>query len=668
MSKSIFLLIALLYFGVAHAQTDSTLLVDIDTIETFSLQEIVIIAERSILDKNAKALSTLDSYLENASSVNMIRRGPYAWEPFLNGMASERSVVTVDGMRIYAACTDKMDPVTSYVEITNLSQANIHSGQSGSASGATIAGSVDLQRQKSDFGEKANTGLLFTGFETNNGQKIVGTSLSAIRPRFFSDLNLTYRDAENYKAGGGEEIQFSPFTKFNMSAIAGIKVDDHRHIEASLIYDKATDVGYPALPMDVSLAKALIGSIEYIGHHSGHRIDQWQIKLYYNDVRHVMDDSKRPVVPIRMDMPGWSKTAGINSSIQGTGTKHFWKANVSSHRNESLAEMTMYSNNPNEKEMFMLTWPGVYTNYVDVFGEYNYTLSRKWQGRFTGGLAVHNNQVRNQFGLESLQIFYPNMQSGKTRFLKRFGSSFQYKVNDWESVMGVGYGERAPGVSEGYGFYLFNSFDRFDYIGNPDLTNERSVDLNVSVSHRTSRFSEKLSISFFHITDYIIGSPADNLDVMTVGAVGVKVYDQLDYANIFNSSLESNYRMGSRWNLTSKLAYRRGIGADVGNLPLIQPFTYFAGLSYSVKSFTSEANIAGATRQNKFGRHFGETSASPNTIINLSASQRFKLLNQSLVVKVGVENLLDTYYTTFADWNRVPRMGRNIFMNAILIF
>src|SRR5690625_7309573 len=81
----------------------------------------------------------------------MIKRGAYAWEPMLQGMSSERSVLTIDGMRIYGACTDKMDPITSYVEITNLSKVNIQNAQAGSEHGATVAGSFDLVRKKEGF-------------------------------------------------------------------------------------------------------------------------------------------------------------------------------------------------------------------------------------------------------------------------------------------------------------------------------------------------------------------------------------------------------------------------------------------------------------------------------------------------------------------------------------
>ena len=32
-------------------------------------------------------------------------------------------------------------------------------------------------------------------------------------------------------------------------------------------------------------------------------------------------------------------------------------------------------------------------------------------------------------------------------------------------------------------------------------------------------------------------------------------------------------------------------------------------------------------------------------------------------VKLGVENIFDINYTTYSDWNNIPRMGRNLFIN-----
>ncbi|HBC03097.1 MAG TPA: hypothetical protein DC015_02595, partial [Aequorivita sp.] len=60
-------------------------------------------------------------------------------------------------------------------------------------------------------------------------------------------------------------------------------------------------------------------------------------------------------------------------------------------------------------------------------------------------------------------------------------------------------GERAPSVSEGYGFYLFNSFDNHDYIGDPGLNTEGSVDANLSVTYKKPIFEITAGANYFHV-------------------------------------------------------------------------------------------------------------------------------------------------------------------------
>src|SRR5690554_5060971 len=171
-----------LYNGNIQAQSDSTS----NQLISFNLDETIIIAPtKTVSDKINKPLASIDEYLEKNPSINMVRKGGYAWEPFINGMATERSAVTIDGMQIYAACTDKMDPVTSYIEISNLSTINVNSGHASATGGSTIAGTIDLKKKKSSFGPKDLSGTTYIGLETNNLQKILGTSLSYSHPKVF---------------------------------------------------------------------------------------------------------------------------------------------------------------------------------------------------------------------------------------------------------------------------------------------------------------------------------------------------------------------------------------------------------------------------------------------------------------------------------------------------
>src|SRR5690606_17270365 len=174
----------LVFLGIAaYSQENST-----DSLfnET-ALEEIIIVANQKSLDENqAKSLSTLDEFLEKSPKINMIKRGEYAWEPFINSMATERTVITIDGMRIFGACTDKMDPITSYVEISNLSKAEVISGQQGNAYGATIGGSLDLKRNTFNNNTQGWKSRIISGYETNNQQKIFGGSLGYNSKSFYA--------------------------------------------------------------------------------------------------------------------------------------------------------------------------------------------------------------------------------------------------------------------------------------------------------------------------------------------------------------------------------------------------------------------------------------------------------------------------------------------------
>ncbi|GAB2653948.1 TonB-dependent receptor [Flavihumibacter cheonanensis] len=657
---------ALLLSGLSS--TGQTVPAQKDSTKVQELTEVIVISRQASRNKNSNLLSTVDQYLSSHEQVDLIKRGAYAWEPMLNGLSSERSVITIDGMRIYGACTDKMDPVSSYVETTNLSRSDIKNGQSGNAHGASIGGSLDLVRKKSGFGNNLFLTHLFSGFESNNQQRILGSDISYSRNRWYTDLDFTIRKAENYRDGKNQEILYSQFSKFNLSAAAGFKLNEHKQLEASVIVDDARDIGYPALPMDVSSAKAVIASIGYTRHHLSTTWQEWETKLYHNKVTHIMDDTKRPVVPIRMDMPGWSTTTGMYSRMEGKSSRHQFKLTASAHHNRSLAEMTMYPNDPNEKEMFMLTWPDVHTWYAGLFMEDNFQFHHQWTLNSSAGVAFQQHHLKDESGVKSLQIFYPDMKSVKNRFLKNFGSNLQYHPGNWRFSFGASYSERAPSVSEGYGFYLFNSFDRFDYIGNPGLKNEQSFSLNGTVAFATDRFSLKGQGSSFQIRNYIVGMPSPGLIPMTIGASGIKIYQQVPFATVYSGSLNASYGIVSGLSVSGKAIYRRGYTNEQLDLPMMQPFSYGVRLQYARNAFSAEASLDGAVKQWKYSPLFGETAAPAYTIASLGAGYQFKWKKNTFQLRSGVENIFNRYYTTFADWNRIPRMGRNLFLNLIIGF
>ena len=83
--------------------------------KTQNIDEVVVVAEAGRGQKRAVkgSAASIDEHLAQLKGVNLVRRGSYAWEPVVNNMQTERLSTTIDGMKIFYACTDKMDPVTS---------------------------------------------------------------------------------------------------------------------------------------------------------------------------------------------------------------------------------------------------------------------------------------------------------------------------------------------------------------------------------------------------------------------------------------------------------------------------------------------------------------------------------------------------------------------------
>ncbi|WP_104734140.1 TonB-copper family protein [Hanstruepera ponticola] len=636
--------------------------------DTTQLDEVILITQRKLSNyRQEKTLSSIDDYLEKSNRITMIKRGNYAWEPTLSNMTSERLNVTIDGMQIFGACTDKMDPITSYVDVSNLKKVTIASGQEGTENGHCVGGAIDLQLPESkyyDFGLKSSIDL---GYETNGNYRTAGLDVEYSGNTFYLNADGIFRKSDNYDAGGNQEVLYSQFQKYNISLQGGYKLSENHQLDANIIYDKATDVGYPALPMDVSLAEALITSLTHTYKSDSTFIKNWESKLYFNTITHIMDDSQRPDVPIRMDMPGWSDTYGFYSKVKIEENKHNLLFNLNGFYNRSLAEMTMYPNDSNQPLMFMYTWPDIRTLYSGIYAKDIYALSETTILSASARFGFQNNTIGEQVGLESLQIFYPELTDSKNRFLMGVSGDYQLKKDNYDFAFGLGYGERAPSVSEGYGFFLFNSFDNFDYIGNPYLNNEKSIETNIKFNYYLKNFKVGIESSYFYIMDYIIGEIDPTLSPMTIGATGVKIYTGIEHASIFDVYLNTSYNFSKTISFNGTIGYNYGQGSNDEPLPIIKPFSYLAEVAYSTSKFNAALQLEGNGNQTRFSSFYGEDETPAYGVLNLNLGNVVNLKSNKLVFKYGVENLLDTFYSTYADWNNIPRQGRNFYVNASFV-
>ncbi|WP_188049557.1 TonB-dependent siderophore receptor [Flavobacterium sp. GP15] len=650
------LTIVLLFFQVVVTAQNTP--IKKDTI--IVLKEVKLIsATKKKIETAMKMAVSVDDFLASSSSISFIKRGAYAWEPLLNNMSTERSVVTIDGMHIFGACTDKMDPVTSYLESNTLSSIDIKSGQEGSLHGATIAGSIDLKRKSTSFGlEKKWNGAYQTGFEFNNKQFFNLGNVSYSREKLVFDASISYRDAGNYQDGNDNEVKHSQYHKFNTSLGLAFKTSALSSVRAEAIFDEAKDVGFPALPMDLWLSRALITSVSYKQLFEKGLIRVIDTKIYFNAIEHYMDDTTRPENLVHMDMPGWSTTYGLLSKANLKKDRFSSEIQLNAYNNLSIAEMRMYPQDRNNRTMFAYSWPSVTTAFTGIAMNNSWEFSEKSQLNFGGSLGLNYNYSKY---VEFNWIFHPGASQEKTRILPSLHTSYQLSVANFNFSVGTGYGERAPSISEGYGYYIYNSFDRYDYIGNPDLKNEISYEGNASAGFKNKKLNIQAKVNYFFIENYIIGRILSLGSPMNYQSIGVKGYTQLNHSTLFNFSLNSEFAIMPNLHWKGILTYARAKDDEGKNLPFIRPLSYHTSLHYKYKKIGFQTLLNGDFEQINYSPEYGEDQTPNYMIWNLSADYTFNIKNKKTVFQVGAENILNEYYSTYADWGNIPRMGRNVF-------
>ena len=110
------------------------------------------------------------------------------------------------------------------------------------------------------------------------------------------------------------------------------------------------------------------------------------------------------------------------------------------------------------------------------------------------------------------------------------------------------------------------------------------------------------------------------------------------------------------------MTYSFGRDTDGDALPLIAPLAYATDLTLGRGHWQARLELRGNARQTSYGEKYGETAAQAWTVVGLSAQYAYRLAT----LRLGVENIFDRHYATYADWNHIPQKGRNIFVNLSL--
>lgn len=605
-------------------------------------------------------LNSVDELISRASGVALMRRGNFGSEPVIRGLNSDRMSVRLDGMKIQPACTDKMDPVTSYAETGNLESISLSKGAFGDDGCFSSCSGIDMKLKDAGTADRFSaTGSINGGFlSVSKGIRLEGKA--ELKSESFGNFtNVTYRSNQDYKDGRGDEIFYSGFNKINISNSSTYKTGVSSSLKADILYDYAWDIGYPALTMDVKDAEAIIAGVQYNTLFRNSFAKELESKIYYNKITHIMDDSQRDN-RIKMDMPGWTNTSGayVRSALQlGSADIEAKAEGIVSNAN---AEMTMYI--PGQGfPMYMVTWPDVRKKELSLSLSAKQSIGSGLMASVRAWGGPVNSDVRSEIGLSELRIFYPGFGGTDSRFAGGIYAGAEAEIaKNIITSLNLSYSVRDFTVSEQYAFYIYNRFDSYDYVGNPYLDPERSAQLELGVTLNTGNVAVKTSFFGYYIEDYIVGVVDSSLSPMTENSNGVKFYENITGARILGFEQTADFVVSDKIQIANTIQYTYGTDDSGGFLPQMPPLMGMLSARYKTGIFTFQGEGVWAAAQNNVNADYGETRTPSYAVFNLRASAD---MLTGLSLDAGVENIFDVYYYEHLDWLKTPRPGINVYLS-----
>jgi iron complex outermembrane receptor protein len=514
----------------------------------------------------SRANSTEEA-LALVENLSLVRRGAYAHDPQIRGLSAARLDLRVDGMVVHGACTDRMDPVTSYLDLDAIAEAEITAGAGDARSGTAGGGSIRLAHRGASFRDAPGmeARLALSGADALD-QGGLSLRLERSAPRLGLLVYGSFEEAGDYRSPAGTE-PLSGHRKANAYGSLRLQTRHQGDWHLLLQSDDSWDVGYAALPMDVGYARYRALSLEN-NRSLGTRVPgRLTTQVYHNRVDHWMDDSTRELLlmGMHMDMPGFTRTSGLRlEHLAFPGPDTQTRFGVEGHLVNQFADMLMRPEA--SATMYLLTWPDVRTATAATWLGVQRSLGRL-RLELDGRLELRRMQARSEQGLSQIRLSLPEAPAARNDLPLSLGIGLDWRLASFlETGLGISAFRRAPSTTEAYAYYLYVANDGFLYSGDPTLELERGIQLEGRLALRTEQAEARLTVYHYELADVIRGL-VDDSEVPVPFARGWKRYGNGGRARL--NGLEARGSLGpfGPWRLEASGALQRARFLDTADPP-----------------------------------------------------------------------------------------------------
>ena len=599
--------------------------------------------------------------LKQMEGIDIVRKGAIANDVVLRGQQKDNINVFLDGMRLHGACPSRMDSPAFHFDFAQVEEISIVKGPYDLTSPGGIGGEINAVSKKAGSGVGGDLSLTAGSYDMVNAS--ASTWYGA--PAYDALLGYAYKYSGVPESGDGRRItELYPSTspnRYQPSAIdsrayeintgwakVGVNPGANARGEMSYTFQDAEHVLYPYLLMDADYDRTHQLNWNYRLQNVSETLRDLKFQVYWDQVRHLMDDKLRASAlgrPRYYSMQTDAETMVYGAKVTGAlamGPGTLTAGADYYNRNWDAVNRTVGSG---YQDVAMI--PDVTTDNVGFHAGYQLPLA--------GGLALKGGARAD---LTWIDAGKPTNKSDSATSFGTVSGNIQLVWDASEGVelfAGIGSGTRPPDAQE-----LYINSPRQQ--GNPFLDPTRNTEVDLGVKYTAERFFVKASIFNSFFDDYVNQVPTGT----------TRSFANID-ANIWGAELGSQIALPLNLYLKGALSYTEGRNeTDHRPLSEMSPLKGTLALRYDVDDWFVEVAENAAGKRDEVDATLNELPSAGWMTTDVKAGCHYGPFS----LYGGVYNLLDKFYYThlsflrdpFASGVKVPENGRNVYVTAAYRF
>ncbi|MEA5445960.1 TonB-dependent copper receptor [Gammaproteobacteria bacterium AB-CW1] len=585
------------------------------------------------------------AYLKSIPGFGLSRKGGTSGDPVLRGMGGSRLSILLDESVILGGCGGRMDPPTAYVYPEAFDRIEVIKGPQSVRYGASSAGVVRFERERSRFHEQTIEG--YAGFSAGSFERRDFTGeVTSGGSQGYARLIGTTSSQGDYRDGDGERVH-SAYQRWSNSVVLGWTPDSRTHVELSHERSDA-EAAYDDRGMDGTRFERTGYSLRASREDLNGWLDEIEALAFYNYIDHVMDNFRLRQPPM-MPMVSYPDrhTRGLRATASMTPASHWqlqlgvdWMENR--HRGNRIMGSDAFGFRQVPRE------DTAEFNDAGVFLEAERMLDERRGVKLGLRLDRARATALDEDGFGGATTGERARSSQSSGFIRYSHDLVEQPLTLY---VGLGHAERAPDFWERRRVF--------------DLNDEALTQLDMGMQYRGERVSANLSLFYGQVRDHVLivepgreASEARNIDATTQGG-----------------EADLTYRFNYAWHFNASLAWLRSTN-DSDNRPLAQasPHELTLGLGHDNGRYFGGVHARAVARQDRvhsgYGTIYGLDSDTTPGFWVLSAYAGGHL-GDHFRLSLGIDNLLDEAYAEHIQRGeaelgavsaRIPEPGRNVWL------